>query len=241
MSTEPAATTGAERLRHFEDHRRAFRLSAVFVALFLCMLVGVGRHPTDAAPETTLPAIGRLDARVEDALAARRTPTLTAVFRVLDVAGSGIVTIPLRIALVAVLLGRRRIGAAAAFALAWLTSELALRLLKAWFARGRPPAPLVEVSGFSFPSGHATAGAAIGVSIVLAFLRPGRRRRRWEVLAAVFAFVMGLSRVYLGAHWLSDVVTGALLGASSAVLSFGLVDEVRHRHERRSQAPPAGA
>ncbi|HEX6844581.1 MAG TPA: phosphatase PAP2 family protein [Actinomycetota bacterium] len=236
MSVDPATLPTADRLRHFEDHRRAFRLSAVFVGLFVCMLVAVGRHPTTAAPVTTVPTIGRVDARVEEAFAARRTTTVTAAFEGLDLAGSGVVTIPLRIALVAVLFLRRRVGAAIAFMLTWLTSELVLRVLKVWFARGRPPAPLVEVSGFSFPSGHATAAAAIGVSIVLAFLAPGRRRRRWEILAALAALLMASSRVYLGAHWLSDVVTGVLMGASAAVLSFGLVDEVRHRRERSAQS-----
>src|SRR3989454_11222541 len=43
-----------------------------------------------------------------------------------------------------------------------------------------------------------------------------QQRRRWEWLAIGFAFVMSMSRVYLSAHWFSDVVAGALLGAGLA-------------------------
>jgi undecaprenyl-diphosphatase len=57
-------------------------------------------------------------------------------------------------------------------------------------------------------------------------LPPGHRRRHWEVYSVVFAFVMALSRVYLNAHWLSDVVAGTLLGATIALAVAGLVTEV---------------
>lgn len=185
--------------------------------------------------------VGRIDASVYRWVVTIRNGFLTAIFKVFDFVGQGLVTIPLRIVLLAILLWRRRFGAASAFALTWLVSELAVSLMKSGFARGRPPHALVVTSGFSFPSGHATAAAAIAVSTVLAFMPSGHRRRAWVLLAVLFAFVMGFSRVYLGAHWLSDVVTGVLLGASSAVLSFAVVDEVRHLalpriHARRGQA-----
>jgi undecaprenyl-diphosphatase len=71
------------------------------------------------------------------------------------------------------------------------------------------------------------AAAATAVALVLAFFPPGERRRRWEELAVVFAFVMAYSRVYLAAHWLSDVVAGTLLGAGIAVFWAAAVTEVR--------------
>ncbi len=218
---------------------------ALLVVGLVFMIIAVGRHPTNAAPVTTLPVIGRVDASVYRWVVSIRDGFLTAIFKLFDLTGQGIVTIPLRIALLLFLLWRRWFGAATAFALTWAISETSLSLLKASFARGRPPVPLVSVVGFSFPSGHATAAAAISVAAVLAFLRPGHVRRRWVLLAVAFAFVMAFSRVYLGAHWLSDVETGVLLGASAAVLSFGLVDEVRNvalpRIHRRRQASGGAA
>lgn len=232
-------TARDDRLLH--DHRAAAVYATVLVAALAFMLVGVGRQPTDAAPETTIPMIGELDESVYDAIVPRRSEVLTSVFKVFDLTGKGVVTIPLRIVLVAVLLVRRRWAAAAAFAIAWATSEIAIEVLKGYFERGRPPLPLVETVGFSFPSGHATAGAAIAVAVVLAFLKPGHRRRVWIGLAVAFAFAMAFSRVYLGAHWLSDVVTGVLLGSVCAIGGFALVDEVQHRRHRPDTTEPADA
>ena len=78
----------------------------------------------------------------------------------------------------------------------------------------------------SFPSGHAVAGAALAVGIVLAFF-PAGERRRWEWIVAGFAFVMAFSRVYLNAHWFSDVVAGVLRGSGIAIASAVVVMEIR--------------
>jgi undecaprenyl-diphosphatase len=227
-----AVTPPARPDRLLHDHRMAALYGTILVVALVFMIVGVGKHPTDLAPETTFPAIGEIDDSVYDALVPRRTDIATSVFEVFDLTGKGIVTIPLRIVLVGVLLFRRKWAAAAAFAIAWATSEIAIEVLKGYFERGRPPLPLVETVGFSFPSGHATAGAAIAVAVVLAFLKPGHRRRVWIGLAVAFAFAMAFSRVYLGAHWLSDVVTGVLLGSVCAIGGFALVDEAQHRRHR---------
>ncbi len=240
MSDHGGSSEAHHQGRLFHHHRRAALYAALLFGGLLFMVVGVGKHPTDLAPMTTLPAIGHIDARVYDAVVRVRNDVLTTIFKVFDWTGKGVITIPLRIVLLAVLLFRRRFAAGIAFALAWASSEILLETMKAYFMRGRPPLPLVATVGYSFPSGHATAGAAIGVSIVFAFMRPGHRRRVWILLAILFAFTMAFSRVYLGAHWLSDVVTGVLLGSATAVASFALVDEVRHQAHRRGGNQASG-
>jgi undecaprenyl-diphosphatase len=129
------------------------------------------------------------------------------------------------------------------FVLVWVASEALLTWLKIFFHRGRPPDPLVETNGFSFPSGHAVAGAALAVALVLVFFPPGPQRRKWELLAIAFTFVMALSRVYLSAHWFSDVMTGVLLGTGIAIGSAALVTEMTNALSargviRRPQTPP---
>ena len=218
-------------LRHhrplLDNHRRAALYATLLFAGMLCMLVGVGRHPTDLAPLTTVRAIGVFDSTLYDAIVPHRADALTALFKIFDLTGKGLFTIPLRLALLIVLLVRRRWAAATGFALTWALSELLIEVLKPWYARGRPPLPLVGTGTFSFPSGHATAGAAIAVGIVLAFLRPGHRRRVWFLVAILFSFAMAFSRVYLGAHWFSDVVVGTLLGAGIAIAISAITVEVR--------------
>jgi membrane-associated phospholipid phosphatase len=76
----------------------------------------------------------------------------------------------------------------------------------------------------------------------LAFFPPGPRRRKWEWLAAGFAFVMAMSRVYLHAHWFSDVVAGVLLGTGIALGSAALCTQIAEAFlRRRVDQPEASA
>jgi membrane-associated phospholipid phosphatase len=208
------------------NHRRAFWYSLLLLASLVFVLAAVGRHPAATAPRTTLPFFGRFDRSIYAAVDDIRVTPLTWLFRFLNVVGGGVVTIPLRAAASIVLLARRRWRRGSAFLLTWASSELVLTFLKDWFHRGRPTTGLVDVVGFSFPSGHATAAAATAVALVLAFFPAGPRRRKWEWIAALFAFVMAFSRVYLRVHWFSDVVAGVLLGAGIAVGAAALATEI---------------
>jgi PAP2 superfamily len=226
--------------RMLRDHRRAFGWALLLLAVCLASLLAVGRHPPEAAPTTTAPFIGRVDADVHAWMDDIQNGVLTGISKALDRIGGGLVTIPLRIIAVLLLVFRRRWRSVVAFTLTWAVSEIALTSLKAWFHRGRPPGALVGVTGFSFPSGHAVAASATAVALVLAFLPFGERRRVWEWIAVAFAFVMALSRVYLSAHWFSDVVVGTLLGSGIAVLMAAAVTEVRDvwfQHERLPLPP----
>ena len=156
----------------------------------------------------------------------------TAVAEALAVLGSAYVNWPLRIAALLLIAWRRHWLRLAAFALAVVTSELFIGPVKAAVDRPRPPGALIETTAASFPSGHAIAGTVTAVGLVLVLAPPGPSRWRWEVRAAVFGAVMALSRVYLRAHWLSDTVAGALLGAGLALGAPALLMAVRERVQR---------
>ena len=235
------------------NHRRALWYALGLLVACVLALAAVGRHPAGTPPTvTTVSFVGAFDASVYRWMDDIRVAPLTLLFRFLNVAGGGIVTIPLRTVVTAYLALRRRWRKTAAFALTWITSEIALTVLKIYFHRGRPELPLVITRGFSFPSGHAVAGAAMAVGIVLAFF-PAGERRRWEWVAAAFAFVMAFSRVYLNAHWFSDVAAGVLLGSGIAIGFAVLVTEIRDHvlrrrgvsvaeqiaHDPEAAAPPA--
>lgn len=169
------------------------------------------------------------------------TGPLTFLAKSLDLIGSVWVTLPLRIAVAVWLATKTRWAAFTVWMAAWLISDLSVGLFKTLYERARPLDALVETTGFSFPSGHAVAGASIAVALVIVLIPPGPHRRIWELRAAAFAFFMALSRTYLRAHWLSDVVAGALLGAATAVAVAAVVHMWRLRRYRRGLGPlPTG-
>jgi membrane-associated phospholipid phosphatase len=220
------------------DHRRAFLWSIALLLMAVGVLLLVGTSSGSPAPATAAPFVGDVDSATWSAVAEIRIAPLTALFHALNIIGSGLLTIPIRVVASVILAIHRRWRAFSAFVLTWTTSEIAVRLLKDLFDRGRPDGSLVDTSGSSFPSGHAVAGSATAIALVLAFLPEGPRRRRWEWAAAAFAFTMALSRVYLRAHWLSDVIAGTLIGAGIAIFWFAALTRFRDVWRRRHGLPP---
>jgi membrane-associated phospholipid phosphatase len=176
----------------------------------------------------TAPAVQGVDDAVWGWAGDVRNAPTTGVAVALSWLGGGLVNWPLRGAALALLVWRRHWLRAAAFALAVVTSELFIGPVKSAVDRPRPPGALIVTSGASFPSGHAIATAVTAVGLVLVLARPGPSRWRWEVYAVLLASVMALSRVYLRAHWLSDTVAGALLGAGLALGWPALLMAIRH-------------
>lgn len=101
--------------------------------------------------------------------------------------------------------------------------------LKALADRARPPAALAigHYDSPAFPSGHATHAAAVWVmvGIVLASGTGATRQRRiatW-VAVGVIVVVVGVSRLYLAAHWLTDVLAGWAIGGLWALTMYSLL------------------
>ena len=191
-----------------------------------------------AADHGTLARIQRLDDAWLRLMISGRTPLLTAIAKVFNVLGLVYVTLPVRIALAGYLALRRRWWHLAAFTAAIVLSEVLIGSLKGIYDRTRPPGSLVATSGASFPSGHAIAASVTVVAAVIALVPAGRRRTWWGAAAVAFSIVMGLSRAYLGAHWLSDATAGILLGTSCALLAALVADQFQRRQNRLQR--PAG-
>lgn len=142
-------------------------------------------------------------------LHAHTTPALNAFAEVMNVLGGPYVAFPL-MALLPLALWVIHKRPQAIFALTALWSAVSMQwLLKLLFGRPRPElwANHVHVSGLSFPSGHATAAAALALVLtILAWRTP----YRWAtlMLGVGYAALMALSRVVLGVHYPSDVLAG---------------------------------
>lgn len=135
-------------------------------------------------------------------------------------------------------------GAAALLVCASLSGAVLSETLKLGFARPRPDlvAHLAEVQSASFPSGHAMLSAIIYLTLgaLLARVQEGRRLKAFVMgVAVTLTVLVGLSRVYLGVHWPTDVLAGWSLGAAWAALWWALADVLRRRFA--PERPPNSA
>lgn len=108
---------------------------------------------------------------------------------------------------------------------AMLGTALANGALKALFARSRPDVLLDPLGSFSFPSGHSSAAFAffLLIGILAGRGQPPRMRLTWLLLASLPATAIAASRVYLGVHWPSDIIAGAVLAGCFCALSLAIV------------------
>lgn len=212
-----------------QDHPIALRLSIALLALGGFLFVAL-------AIPTLADAVQVVDDAVWEFVVRYENDVLVWIAKVFDVVGSTPVTLPVMVLTAAFLAWRTRWEALSFWVLAMVSSQLLIGPVKGLYERVRPPLPLVETSDFSFPSGHAVAGAAIVVSLVIVLVPGGPRRRNLEMLAAAFAVLMALSRVYLRAHWLSDAAAGAAMGASVAIASATIVHRIDEWREQRAES-----
>jgi undecaprenyl-diphosphatase len=161
----------------------------------------------------------------------RTSPGISAG-RVLNVVAGGTVMWIVRVAIAVALAIWRRWRALAVFALAELCAELCIGPVKALVNRPRPGGSLVTVTGQSMPSGHALTASVTAVALALILTRPGRSRVLALLAAAAWAILVALSRTYLSAHWLTDVLAGLLLGTGWAALWFGALGTSQRTHRR---------
>jgi undecaprenyl-diphosphatase len=161
------------------------------------------------------------------------SPSLDLLMRALSVLGSE--AVPVLLLGLMVYFGRqRRWGAVAALLVATAGSQVLNDVLKDLFQRTRP-APLLGLTpaqSFSFPSGHAMVSASFYLFVAYLVWRSGRAWPRLLLSAILLLLIIGigLSRLYLGVHYLTDVVAGYIAGflwADAVIIGWRLL--VRRR------------
>jgi membrane protein DedA with SNARE-associated domain len=167
---------------------------------------------------------------------------LVSLAKVVTTLGSSAVVVPLAVIGVGFLAWERRWMEAAVVAVAMVIVYVGVTELKAYTDRPRPPDPLTGSSSSGFPSGHAAHSMLypwLALTLVIR-LRPGMVGGT-ALLATGFAIaaVVGLTRVYLRVHYLSDVTSGWALGAAAFCLCAAIAMLATHLRNNSARASPA--
>lgn len=146
-----------------------------------------------------------------------RTASLTTASRVVTAFGGTFVITAVTILLTAALLATRQRRLAVYFVTVVVGAVALANLGKVWIGRPRPPVSVraAHVTSSAFPSGHATQAAATFTAIaiiVFAVVKAPRFRSLLVAMLAILVIAVGLSRIALGVHWLTDVLGGWVAG-----------------------------
>jgi undecaprenyl-diphosphatase len=220
----PAGLAGAawRLLRRFETRVLVFSIAAASALWGFFKIAGEVAEGDTRALDERFVLLFREPGNLSDPIGSRSFEE--AVRDITALGGFTLVTLATVVGVLAFLFhGRRRhaLVLAGAVLLAFLSSEV----MKAFYSRPRPD--LVPHGSYvysaSFPSGHSTLSAAtyLTLAMLISSLEPKRRTKALVYgVALAFLFTVGLSRVYLGVHWPSDVLAGWCLGAVWALVAW---------------------
>ncbi len=203
---------------------------ALFVLVSYWMVVGDDPAPTPG-DETALDLSDDI-----------RSGWLDSLAKVVTALGAGYVVFALAALAGIGLAARRRWAELGVLAAGMAVIAVAPGEIKDWTDRPRPPDPLADSSGSSFPSGHAANATFYAwLAVTIAYrLRPGLAHRGAVIAVGIaLTALIGVSRVYLRVHWMSDVAAGWALGISAFSAAAAVALIVRHIRDnpRRDDAP----
>lgn len=212
-------------------------LAAAGAVLIACggVLVWLGLAVVAQAP------LVHIDHAVFEGLQAWRTEGIDTTMVAITEFGGARVSVAVGVAVFAWLAWRRAWAPAIYWAVALIGARLCVLALKAGIERARPASIYGGIESFSFPSGHATS-SMVTYGFLAFLLCVGQRWRiRIPVLTLAITSIVaiGLSRLYLGMHWLSDVLAGYMLGLVW-ILLLGSLYLALHAPRRLPALPLAG-
>jgi membrane-associated phospholipid phosphatase len=224
--------------RYLSAERELLVRFAVGILLFLLC---TGAFVALAEDVTSGEPIVQFDLATVNAVHAHTSPTLIPVMLVISIAGSQIPALVTAI-LVPYFAWKRRWYDLALLVWAVGGAQLLNLSIKSLFHRARPSFtdPITSAGGFSFPSGHAT-GAMVFYGLLAYWLWHDNATRTSRVAVSVgfpvIVVLVGLSRIYLGVHYPSDVIGGYAAGLAWLALTISGMEMFRAWHRRRQAQP----
>jgi membrane-associated phospholipid phosphatase len=232
----PPELSSARTLRTSRTPRsRLLVVAAGFVGLFACLLV-FGALAEDVHEQEA----SALDAIATPLLHSLSSPGLDALMNAITTLGSIPVVVPLVAVALGLLLWRRRRREALFLAVSTAGGAALNESLKLIFHRPRPQLAWAAVQpDYSFPSGHAMESLVIYVALALIVgVIWGRRAGIVAVVVAVvLALLIGTSRIYLGYHYLTDVVAGFFAGAAWLLIVLAALDGIPWLRDPGQRSP----
>ncbi len=203
-------------LKHHDIKQRHGQLTLLFYflltsLLFVCLAVYVKM-------------VGSSHIFVNDALfhlfRGIRTDAIDNVMIDITLLGQKQIIIPVLLVLVVWLMISKRLRTALHALALGVLAGASVFIIKHIVQSPRPWGIFKNADSFSFPSGHATLATTIYIGIAFIIATPMSRQYRWMIYypAVFIAFIIGVSRLYLGAHWFTDVFAGWLLSAALLIL-----------------------
>ena len=230
-SNEDTSSAAAPDAQPDDPERPGQRRNLVMLAVGVALLAAASAFAAVMASDPARPPTAGLDRWWLSVVTTWQSAPLTRAGEVLSyVAGPWGGTIVVAI-LVVLLLWRRRIWTAVFLALAEGCGSGVSQLIKHLVQRPRPPHPLVQADFGSFPSGHVITTVVVGLALVAALSRPGRRMLPLIGVAIATALMM-CCRTYLRAHWLTDTFESVLVGSGIALVLWSLFNPVLLRDRR---------
>jgi undecaprenyl-diphosphatase len=185
-------------------------------------------------------SVVRFDSTLANALHVRTIPSIIHVMRLLTMLGSQAVIV---LGLVIGLWFYRHqwFWQLGVWATGLIGGELLNFLLKLWFRRSRPmfENPIIQLRTFSFPSGHAMMSLiTYGLLAYILLLRVHDRNLRLVIIVTTIALIalIGFTRMYLGAHFFSDVIAGYAAGGVWLIVTITAM-RIAHRRDMIRTGP----
>lgn len=184
-----------------------------------------------------IPAIVALDTATEHFVDTNRPAILITLFTLLTQLGDARWITVVALAMAVVAWRHKRFEYKAGLAVALFGSLGMSYLIKILVQRVRPDShfALIEVTGYSFPSMHAAVSLATYgflAYMIYKLMHPPHHRVPWIIFLSLLIFCIGFSRIYLGVHYVSDVLGGFAIGALFLWLGVVVTNRVAQKRNR---------